>query len=610
MDTLTPKQFLGMIKSGAIHVVAHEQELNQLNVFPIADKDTGTNLASMMGYLVKIVPISATWESLFTELTQACLFSGCGNSGLIFSQYFYGLSQVNVAGNELSSESLAEMFQKGAKAALLAVSEPKSGTILTVMQVCADTALANQHLTDVIALLAICLDASQRALAETPKQLAILDRYDVVDAGAQGFVYFVQGMRDFLISDPAIQEKLLAETTVATSHVAPEMHAFTEVPNKQFCFETIISLKDKSLSDLAIKQSLASYGDSIVIAHAQNMVRIHLHTDRPMQVTETLIKLGSIVYQKLDDMKMQYHLSQQQNMPLALVTDSMADVPAEWLHGLGIYVLPIQVKIDGHSFLDKQTISTDQAVKMLSDPKIVRGTAAPAAQSISRLLHMLVQQHPHIIVLTIARTLSSTYDAIINQARMLNEPSLQVVDSSRNSVSQGLLLLYAAQLRAQREGAEQIVAKLEQAKAQVKQLIAIDSLSTLVQSGRVSRFAGFLGKIAMLKPIISIDLDGKPKIAAIAFSAKGNRKKLVKLLKKAQSTQTIKTIAIAHSNASAASEEVANACQQAINLKPLYVSECSSTALVHVGPGSIAVAYTALAIDEPKTLQSTPPLSN
>lgn len=193
-ETLSTELFYGMILSGAKQVIHSEGELNRLNVFPVADRDTGTNLASMMRYIVDNLSMTKDTPELLHQLSQHGLVGCCGNSGLIFSQFFYGLTQHRLTEKTLlKMHDFVEMIAHGYKSAYSSVSNPKPGTILTVMEKWVEgyrETLANARI-NLLDSFKSSVEKAKIALKDTMNQLEVLRANHVVDAGAQGFVNFI-----------------------------------------------------------------------------------------------------------------------------------------------------------------------------------------------------------------------------------------------------------------------------------------------------------------------------------------------------------------------------------------------------------------------------------
>ncbi|RTL01219.1 MAG: DegV family EDD domain-containing protein [Proteobacteria bacterium] len=597
-NVLSTELFYGMILSGAKQVIHSEGNLNQLNVFPVADRDTGTNLASMMRYIVENLSPAKDIQELLHQLSQHGLIGCCGNSGLIFSQFFYGLTQYKLTEKlSLKANDFVEMMASGYKSAYHSVSSPKPGTILTVMDRWVNgyrDILANAKLS-VVDSFNSSMDKANEALKETMNQLEILRTNHVVDAGAQGFVNFLEGMQRFLTGTDEQREKILADHQLDNSDIKlnHEFEDVTEVPNFRYCFETVIKTQNIDVLDAYMEQ-FNQLGDSIVVGKGPQMVKIHIHTNEPETVTQILTKTGDVIYQKIDDMMLQYNIANKpRRSKVAIVTDTMADIPEAVMREHNIYRIPMQVKINNNSFLDKVSINYRQTLDYLGNPQNNIGTAAPSAAIVARTFQFLEQYYESIIVVTVGKSLSSSHDVIVNQARKFKDTLISVVDSGMNSAPQGLLVAYAMNLAESGQfNHEEIVVKLEQAKRGANVLIMLNSLEGMIRSGRLSKSMGFIAKLLRLKPLIHIDeATGKAKVIGAAFTKSGGWRKLTKMVNQLYDTGKLKTLAVVHSDSPHHGDIFAKYVKRHTGLMPIYTTDVSSVSGIHTDINSFSIGY-------------------
>jgi len=276
---LNGTRFKRFIINSAQRINQMEQYLNDINVFPVADGDTGTNMVATMNSIVK--EIKKCKESSFTSISSviadSALTGARGNSGAILAQFFQGLAEATKGKVRLSTEAFAQAATKAAEQARNAISHPQEGTIITVMKDWANHLAENAHHTpDFVELFKKSLSKAKDSLAQTPDKLLILKKAGVVDAGAQGFVNILEGIVNFIEYGKIKSLKVIASTT-------NKMRSFnlekvdSEI-NFQFCAECL--LEGISLDLKTIKQKLSFLGDSLIIAGSKNKAHIHIHTDK------------------------------------------------------------------------------------------------------------------------------------------------------------------------------------------------------------------------------------------------------------------------------------------------------------------------------------------
>lgn len=596
-NQLSTELFYGMILTGAKQVIMNEGELNQLNVFPVADRDTGTNLASMMRYIVDNLSITKDSQELLHQLSQHGLVGCSGNSGLIFSQFFYGLTKHELANKAVVKlQEFASMISDGYKSAYSAVSHPKPGTILTVMEYWAKSyhELVKNTSASIVEIFQNSVEQAREALKNTMNQLEVLRHNNVVDAGAQGFIHFIEGMLIYLKAEPDTRNKLLEERESSDYKMVinHEFEEIAELPDCRYCFEMVLRTKKDSHILEDNRAYLEELGDSMVIGRAPQMEKLHIHTDNPGLITQHLSSFGDVLYQKIDDMVMQFNIANHVQNDVAIVIDSMSDVPLQWIRQNNIFTFPLQVKVNNNSFLDKFAINFRDTVDYLNSDNVKVGTSAPSAAIVSRGLHFLSQHYKGLIIIPIAKSLSSTYDVIVNQARKIHDCTVRVIDSCMISGALGLLVVYANQLvRSKQYPLDEMVKKIEQARERIHLLVFINSMDELVKSGRLPKSAGFIAKFLRLKPIVKLDSHGKPKIISVALSKNAGWKKMAKIVNRLKSNGEIKSLAVVHSSSEEAATNFKNYIMFETNLKPLFVAEASSVAVAHTGKNGVSIAY-------------------
>ncbi len=357
---LDGKQLYYSFLAGAQRIFEHQKLLNKINVFPVADADTGTNLASTMRSIMDAIIPTDNLKQTAVALADAALIGARGNSGIIFAQFLYGFSNELKPNATIDIQSFAESMKKAVAYAYDAIANPVEGTILTVIKAWADYIyLLKDQYDDFIKLLVAAYSKALESLAATTRKLEVLARAHVVDAGAKGFVYWLEGIKDFFTMGA---EKSLKRTIEAEA----DSDEAVEMPHDQitfrFCTEALINGQD--LDKHKMQNYIQHCGDSIVVAGTPQKVRVHIHTDFPAEVFSQLQQFGSITYQKVDDMVMQNEIQFNRISDIALVTDSSCDLPKDIIDKYQIQVVPLSVHFGETYFLDRLTINPPQFYAM------------------------------------------------------------------------------------------------------------------------------------------------------------------------------------------------------------------------------------------------------
>ncbi|HHX51247.1 MAG TPA: DAK2 domain-containing protein [Clostridia bacterium] len=279
--------------------------VDSLNVFPVPDGDTGTNMHLTMTAAVREMDKTVTEEApvLLKALANGALMGARGNSGVILSQLLRGFSQIGA--RSLDALTLAEALQKAVEIAYRSVIKPVEGTILTVARSVAKGALEKTKASDdCLQVLEAALEAGEKALGKTPQMLPVLAEAGVVDAGGQGLIFILQGMiKSFY---PDFQEVRPREVVNAMLDVIPaggEVFASSPLEFK-YCTELII--KGQEMPGEALKQQLMDLGDSLLVVGEKDLLKVHIHTNHPGRVLELCANLGTMHDIKIDNMEDQH----------------------------------------------------------------------------------------------------------------------------------------------------------------------------------------------------------------------------------------------------------------------------------------------------------------
>ena len=321
---LNGESLYGSFVSGAREVIKNKNNLNDINVFPVADGDTGNNLASTMNYIIEEAKVLTSAKSTMNSIADAALVGARGNSGIIIAQYINGIF-INLEDKDnITILDFAESVQGAYPHAYGAISNPVEGTIITVMRDWAEAIYKQKDKAkNFYELLVTPLEVALKSLEDTPKKLKILRDSNVVDSGAKGFVHIIEGFTEFMKTGKLKDLKIdMDEVAIIdhTNHVGGK-------PEYRYCTEALIVGED--LSHDMIKSELADLGDSLIVAGNKAKTRIHIHTNCPHEVFKKIRDKGQILQQKADDMTRQYEAQYERKYDIALVTDSIADLPMD-----------------------------------------------------------------------------------------------------------------------------------------------------------------------------------------------------------------------------------------------------------------------------------------
>ena len=326
---LDGKMYAEMINAGAANLKAHAQEINDLNVFPIPDGDTGDNmLSTIMGGVSDTEEADESIGEAARRASDGMLLSARGNSGVILSQFFEGMAGGFKGIDEADSKAFAKAFQSGVTQAYGAVMVPAEGTILTVIREATEYASSKDTETPKEFLLEFIEDA-KRSLERTPELLPVLKKAGVVDSGAAGLVYIIDGMIRAICGETAD----LVSEVVAEKAQKIDLDAFgpDSVLEFGYCTELLLRLMNaktdvEAFEVKTISDYLQTIGDSVVAVKNGSVVKIHVHTMTPYKVLEFCQQFGEYLTVKVENMSLQHNSNNEEETPaLTLKTEKPAE---------------------------------------------------------------------------------------------------------------------------------------------------------------------------------------------------------------------------------------------------------------------------------------------
>ena len=289
-----------MMKASASLLKKYRRHLNAINVFPVADGDTGANMYLTVESIIEELNNNDgnSLKEIANYIKRGSFMGATGNSGVILSQFFGGFSNSINKFENVGPEEFSQAFVDGAAKAYQAVLNPQEGTILTVIRKSAEAAaMAAKNGQNLIDMLDTSYDAAQGTLEKTPELLPVLKKAGVVDAGGQGFVYIMEGWIKTLKNESI--DDLVEETIVEAIALDTE-----EDDEYQFCTEFIIQAEE--LTAEIAREMLSAYGGSLVVAKNDDLIRVHIHTNDPKSTIKNCKQYGAISRLKIDDMTKQH----------------------------------------------------------------------------------------------------------------------------------------------------------------------------------------------------------------------------------------------------------------------------------------------------------------
>jgi len=576
--------------AGARKVIEHQVELNKINVFPVNDGDTGTNLASTIRAVIDSLHPHKSYKITADRIAETSLVNARGNSGIIFAQFLYGMSVETGNFKTINISQFAESIKNSIRYIYEAVANPVEGTMLTVIRDWADYIYDNRHkISDFNEMFRGSVKILNQSLIETKSKLAVLAKANVVDAGARGFVLCIEGIIEF-ITNRNIKELIQAKAETALFEKMEE--TIPQHVEFRFCTEALI--RECNTDNHTLHSILSKHGDSIVVAGSDRMKRLHVHTNTPADLFNELRKTGTIAFQKADDMVRQSEVVYNRKWRIALVTDSTCDLSQELIDQYQINILPININFGENHYLDKVTIQPEQFYAMLEENTDYPKSSQVNEKSFINIYSHLASHYDSVIAVHLSEKLSGTYGSSRKAAdtvsREFNKP-ISVINSKSLSGALGLLVLRAAKAIEEGNNHEKVVEMTKEWVKYTKVLLSVRDIKYLIRGGRLSATRGLIARILNINPVVTIDETGKAIVADKSFNQKATMEKVIALIKKSMAGKQIWNYIVLHANNEEAAKWYTEKMEEITSFKPVSVVNISPVIGANTGIGSAAVAF-------------------
>lgn len=582
--------------AGARRVIAGRDRLNRINVFPVADGDTGNNLAHTLGSLLNgaLSRRSRHIGELLQRVGDDAVDGARGNSGAILAQFLYGAAEYARAQPELDAAALAGAVRHGAEQARAALAHPVEGTILSVINAFADALdeAARASDGDPRAGFAAALERARVALARTPQQLALLQRAGVVDAGARGFVDLLEGIAEFVDGGPrALRMRGAggAANDACAGHAAavPAAHEAVD-PQRRWCCECL--LIGESMDRAALVAQLEALGaDSVVLAGGGERLRVHAHVGAPQGLFDACAGHGAVESMKADDM-LQQQRSVERSQRVAVVTDSAADLPDELAERLALQVVPVRVSIDGRDYLDKTALSSAEFYRRMAASADLPRTSQPPPGDYRRCFEFLLGHRAQVLYVGLSRAVSGTLQAGEQAAGRADPRRVRVFDSLNAAGGQALLAWRAAELAEAGWDMAAIVSELERLRPATRTWAMARDIRHAVRGGRIPAWAGALVRWTGLTPVAAMRADGRLGVRTGLFARAGVAQALARYVARQLPAGARWRAIVGHCDAQADGERLLAELRRRLALSEAWLVETGPALGAHAGRGALLVS--------------------
>jgi len=577
------------ILTAAIQRLFQRREyIDRINVFPVPDGDTGTNMAFSFKVIHEAVGDvrGLSIKQLMKRIASASLDGSRGNSGAIMAQYFQGFSEALEDHSDITAASLAAASCAGARAAWTAMSEPVAGTLPTVLEDFSN-ALEEKHrqgVDDVREMFEYGLQRARESLARTPELLPVLKQAGVVDAGGQAFVDLLEGIWNYIehgdTNAPSTGFELPFPRAGTTMEMDPGAH--------RFCTECVI--EGDSLDRAGIMKRLEKLDcSSLVVVGGERRVRVHIHVNNPGEVYLACEQFGALHQQKADDMKRQHGLMNQAGK-VAIVTDSGADIPFEEQERLGIHMVSARLNFGATEYIDYVSLMPAELYRMLEAGTVSPKTSQPPVGDFVRIYDLLTGHGYEVLSVGLSGELSGTTQAARTAAERF-AGRVRVHDSRSASCGEGLLAVIAAQAAQQGMTLDEIETLLTRVGPACRVIGLADNLAYLVRGGRLPAWVKKVTDLLHISPLITAK-NGRFGLAGFALGIGARPAALGKSALRRMKAEISYRIFIAHgANHEGARELRRYILGRHTRVHSCHITEAGPALGVHLGPGGLVVGF-------------------
>ncbi|WP_027180476.1 DegV family protein [Maridesulfovibrio bastinii] len=580
-------RFKRVVVAAAGRLIENSPHLDSINVFPVPDGDTGANMAGTMKNIVHSTgdSLERSIEKMSAIIAESALDGARGNSGAILAQFLCGFAEGVKNLRKISMEDFASAASLAAKRSTEAISDPREGTILSVIKEWASHLKDNcKSYQDFPELLYDSLEHARGSVKSTTEKLADLKAAGVVDAGALGFVYLLEGIVDFLENGKIAKKNIDIFGKAEPMGVA---QARVAVDSLEFRFCTEYLLKGQDIDRKAIRKAVSGMGDSLIVAGLPECVKVHIHTNEPDKVGEILSSYGRIDKKKVDDMLVQHRRILADTRTVGIVSDSTCDLPKEILDEYDIRIAPLRLTLDDKEYIDQVDITSGEFYeKLVTSDKAL--TSQPVPGDMKRVYSSVASDYDSVVSVHIAGALSGTCRAA--QTAVSGVENIEIVDGANVTVALGLIVLEAAKAAKKGLSMAEVARVAKKAAENVTIYVALDTLEYVVKGGRMSKGQGLAAKILNIKPIITFDHEGRVSTVAKVIGRERQKRTLINLVRERVYGHANLRYAVAHAAAPEVAADFSKVLHKEFGASPEFISEASPAIGIHSGPRAFAIA--------------------
>ena len=567
MDAL----FKQALVTGVERVTAWADLLDDINVFPVADGDTGRNLVVSLSPLRQI---ALGREKIIREL----LLSARGNSGNIAARFFSGLLMADAVHN------LAGAIRQGRDRAWQAVSDPKHGTMLTIFDALV-AAVEEPSPTYDAAWRERVLRQLEGAVLSTPDLLPKLKAAGVVDAGALGVFIYMEGFFSTLTGSSG-SFRPITEIFGNYLKISP---AFQENEETGCCVDTVLQVGG---DDEETIRRLSAVGESVVVLRDGEYLKVHLHAPDGEKARGDLAAVGEVIRWSADDLDAQVRSFRRRriDLPIHIMTDAAGSVNRENAAELGLTLLDSYITVGDKCLPETHFTPEELYAPMRLGVKV--STSQASVFERHQYYHSLLQRYPRILYLCVGSVFTGNY-AVALEWKRTNDPEdrFAIIDTQAASGRLGILVVAAARFAHESRNAEAVIRFARESAARCQEYVFLDKLQYLAAGGRLSRTSAFFGDVLHMKPVISPLAEGAKKMGVVRDQAGQLAFALEKLAATLREDEKALIMLEYTDNTAWVADTVQPEIARRHPAAEILLHPMSLTSGAHMGPGTWAVAF-------------------
>lgn len=591
---LDGRRFRKLLLAGVRNVGRQRSELDRINVFPVPDGDTGTNLSLTLQSVAEAVrPLdSRSLGDVANTAAEASLLSARGNSGMLFAHLLLGFAEHVGHRARAGTREVSSAFSAAADRLHDVLEDPREGTIVSVVRDMAAAGATNgaRPRADLLTWLRDVQAEARESLRRTKELLPALKRADVVDAGAKGVVEFFEGIVALVegrVDDTILEEPVGHEASGRRPSLYAAREAGVGAGEGRYCTQIVLRGDLPPTGDL--RNAVEGLGTSTIIVRSGDVAKVHIHADTPDRVVEALSTFGTVESRLTEDTMLVGTASHH----TAVLTDSASDLPHAWVERHGVTVVPLQVIIGDRVYRDGVDLQPDELLAMMREadtplPKTSQPTPAAVRGACQVALDHGAEE---LLGVFVSGAVSGTFGSAAAVLREFDEVPTAAVDSRSGSLGVGLLVIRAIELLEQGLSLPEVAEELRRVRDQSNVFFTVDTMEHLLRSGRIGRTKAWLGGMLNLKPILSLTHDGRIEPVGRARGRDVVVDTVFEMLDDRLRDAREYRFGVAHVDAEETAAEVARRLESRYEGKEVLVGPASAALGVHTGPGTWALAY-------------------